>query len=270
MKKITTFLFTLVLTVSVLSQGMTVFAESTTISVVSVQANAGTTVAVPIQLTNNQGVYSLYFDLSYDKKIFKVKEVRNSGDVFPSNAILLSPFENPVLTFYADNGNNFANNNKNGTVATVYFEVSKDALPGSYDLSLKNDDPGQTIDSDGNEVLTIFKAGIIQVVKKKVNNVITNEEAGKVIPTNVDQEVDSTDSTQNQNNDSKTNSNSKPNSNVTPTQSGIEIGSSTISSSDELNNTQNTNLTPYILIAIAVLGAIILVYFIIKSKKKIN
>lgn len=145
------------------------------VSVPDVEATAGGTVNVDINVDNNPGFISMLFGVEYDDTVFRLTGVTDSTG-WPSGAHD-DRYENVRSPYYLSwNGDILPQNvTKTGKIVTLTFEVSANAMSGEYDLKLI---PGEVVDFDLKEVGQVLNDGHITVKGGKcihnfVNNVCT-------------------------------------------------------------------------------------------------
>ena len=104
------------------------------LSVADVSGNAGETVEVEIELSNNPGIIALCFDVVYDSSKLKLisaedkKILGTSTSTFGNNISA-----NPYRLCWDDSSDR--NNEENGVLVTLTFEILKDAK-GKANVSL--------------------------------------------------------------------------------------------------------------------------------------
>ena len=119
---------------------MTIFADTDpTITVSKVEASAGDTVDVAINISNNPGIISMLLDVTYDSNL-TLTAVKNgtvlNGATHNTNALTANPY---TLSWGDDTATE--NNTNNGTIVTFSFKVAEDAtgeLP--ITVTYNNDD----------------------------------------------------------------------------------------------------------------------------------
>lgn len=109
------------------------------------QTVLGETIEMPIYLSENPGIITIMLSVTYDSRTLKLKNVRN-GTVFEDTHahfgydLTLQPF-----TLYWENALARKNNNSNGELAILEFEVLQSAPAGEAEIHLEYE-PSSTID----------------------------------------------------------------------------------------------------------------------------
>lgn len=111
-------------------------ADSPTISLKEIKSTAGTTIRVPLMISNNPGIVSASITITYDETVMTLVEIEDAGLL--SGAVhspqLNSPYQltwmNPTLS---------DNITGNGTIAILVFEISEEAQAGEYALDVSYD-----------------------------------------------------------------------------------------------------------------------------------
>lgn len=155
-----------------------------TVSVGDVTAAQSKVVGVPVELSNNTGVWGMVFDIRYDTEYFKYSEVRNNAEIFENGAYMIGP-KNPsdgYVRVLITPSELTVNNTKNGRICTVYFEVSKETPDGEYPLTLKIDEDG-VCDAHSNTVSVMTSNGSITVNSTYKGTDKNPESCGDVIAT---------------------------------------------------------------------------------------
>lgn len=144
----------------------TAFADSEdapSIVVSSTEAKAGDTVDVTITMSNNPGLVSANLYVNYDADVLKLKEVKDGGllsGVTHSDNYKTSPYG---LCWVNDTApENFK---VNGVLATLTFEVSKEAVTGTTTISLDQD----ILNYDMDNVVFDLVSGNIQIEGKHIH-----------------------------------------------------------------------------------------------------
>ena len=111
-------------------------ADSPTISLTNITSPAGTTIRVPLMISNNPGIVSASITITYDETVMTLVEIEDAGLL--SGAVhspqLNSPYQltwmNPTLS---------DNITGNGTIAILFFGISEEAQAGEYALDVSYD-----------------------------------------------------------------------------------------------------------------------------------
>ena len=135
--------------------------NSTKISVASVDAVAGSTVSVDIEIENNPGVLGSILQVSYDEGLTLKNAV--SGTAF-SSLTLTNPGEFSSPCNFVWDGTELAGSDiKDGVILTLTFDVSDDALPGDkYNIYVSSEEDN-IVDTDLNPLSVSFSSGKISV-----------------------------------------------------------------------------------------------------------
>ena len=139
--KIMIFIFVFVMIVfSLTSMNMfTTFAvssENPSIAINSARGKAGDTVDVTITMSNNPGFVSANLYVKYDENILTLKKVKDGGLL--SGVTHSDNYTSPYGLCWV-NDLSKENFKVNGVLATLTFEISKDAKSGESTISLEQD-----------------------------------------------------------------------------------------------------------------------------------
>ena len=121
----------------IIAQMVTVFAASPSLSVGGVSGEPGDTIEVPVVIANNPGVVAVRLMIKYDDSVLTLKSVEDEG-LLPG-AVHSPTYEKNPYTLYWINGTAPENFMVNGTLATLTFEIEKDAKPGTTTLTVEQD-----------------------------------------------------------------------------------------------------------------------------------
>ncbi len=136
-----------------------------TVTVGSVTASPGSTVDVPISISNNPGVLGAIISISYDEGITLVNAT--SGDAFSALAMTKpGQFQSPCQ-FTWDGLELSASDVKDGTILTLSFEVSDTVADGTTCNIRVSYEYGDFVDTDLNPVEVTFNNGSINVQSYK-------------------------------------------------------------------------------------------------------
>lgn len=117
---------------------VTAFADDEAkIEVSGAEAKAGETVEVTVSLENNPGIISMLLSVTYDRSAMTLKEVKDAGilgESLHSNNLGV----NPYILFWS-NGTAKSDITANGTIATLMFEISENAVTGDYPIKVSYD-----------------------------------------------------------------------------------------------------------------------------------
>ena len=115
------------------------------------QAALGETIEMPVYLSGNPGIVAVKISIAYDSRALTLKGVRN-GTLFADtqahfgNDLSLRPY-----TMYWEDALARQNNNSNGVLAILEFEVLQSAPAGDIEVILDHE-PSSTFDMDLNDV----------------------------------------------------------------------------------------------------------------------
>lgn len=105
--------------------------ESPNVSVQSVSAGPGDTVAVAVKLSDNTGFIDISLEIEYDAAALQLVKVEQNtavgGNFTTSEHLFQQPY---VLNWVATSNNTF-----NGTLAVLYFQISVEAV-GKYPITI--------------------------------------------------------------------------------------------------------------------------------------
>ena len=99
-----------------------------------VRTSAGKTIELTVSIENNPGIISLRSLISYDTSVLELKSVTNlgllNGYTTPSSTI-----SSPYTVRWADSLAT-TNNETNGAIMKLVFDVKEDAEPGEYNIGI--------------------------------------------------------------------------------------------------------------------------------------
>lgn len=105
-----------------------------TVAVEDIDCSAGDTVAVKVSVLNNPGVLGMVLNIAYDENVMTLKKTENGSAM---NEYMFTPPKNTKsgcnAAWYI---NDVPNENKDGDIMTLFFNVSKRAEKGSYPISV--------------------------------------------------------------------------------------------------------------------------------------
>lgn len=161
MKKIVAFLLVAAL-LCVSVPFSVVAADTPTVTVGSTSGVAGETVSVPVVISGNPGIVSMYLSLEYDTTRLALASVTEQAllpDPLHSQNVTDTPFR-----MSWDGGEEIANITANGTLVTLNFKIVDDAPLGDAEIVLKKD-VGGIFNAELAEVAFSFVAGKVTVEK---------------------------------------------------------------------------------------------------------
>lgn len=150
MKKIVAIILTLIMVLSVVNVASVFAAAKPTITVETVEAAAGDTVNVKINISNNPGIWGLKITVNYDKNVLTLKDAVN-GDFFDESEWTKGASEKVPYTL-SYGANDFNNITKaSGTLAILTFKIKDTAENGDYNITAEYE-VGNIIDSNFNDI----------------------------------------------------------------------------------------------------------------------
>lgn len=138
MKKLSCLFISILFLLSVFS--VSVSADTLTqISTEIIKAAPGSTIAVPVKISNNQGFWGMVLDIKFDTTALSVVEVRNNAEVFANGEITVGPsdYNHGYVRILTESNNLSKNNIKNGTLCTIILKVSESAAESNYSVILE-------------------------------------------------------------------------------------------------------------------------------------
>lgn len=136
--------------------------ENATLFMGTTQAGPGDTFNMPVYISGNPGIVAVKLSISYDIRALKLNGVRN-GTVFEEtyshfgNDLALQPY-----TMYWENALARQNNNSNGELVTLEFEVLRSAPAGNVEIHLEYE-PSSTFDVDLVDVQFQTSSGTVSI-----------------------------------------------------------------------------------------------------------
>ncbi len=132
-----------------------------TVTVESKSSRAGGTVQVPVTISNNPGVVSMSFTITYDESVLTLIEVKDteliSGALHSDN--LSSPYQ---LTWANDTVREDII--ENGTVAVLVFKIADNTADGDYSVSVSYDyENYDIINYNGSSVYFNTVEGVVSI-----------------------------------------------------------------------------------------------------------
>ena len=168
------------------NQGMhTVKAQGVTTGHVkgdSVKGSPGESVSVPIYVTNNPGIVSLYMGIEYDDTVLKLNSVKNEGlfTDYMSGSLKKNPFavswEMASLT---------ENDVHTGKLLTLNFTILDNAKTGKSEIKIGQWQANPPFDVDLNDVPFTYTNGAVTVFEKHEMTLVDQKEATCKTPGNV-------------------------------------------------------------------------------------
>ncbi|MBE7060031.1 MAG: hypothetical protein E7389_04345 [Ruminococcaceae bacterium] len=167
-KKIVSLMLSLFLLLSLFP--MSISAESsTTITVQSVTATAGSTVTVPVTIQNNPGILGASLKFSYDPKL-TLTNITNGSAFSALTMTKPGSLTSPCKVIW-DGQDLDENDISDGTMVVLQFAVSDDAVAGeTYNIRVSYDD-GDFVDSDLNPIDVTTVNGAVSVISIKYGDV---------------------------------------------------------------------------------------------------
>ena len=137
-------------------------AESGRIVAETVSAKPGGTVDVNIVAENNPGIIATLLTIEYDGSALTMTGADN-GTIFPDGAQQFGKDTEFIpYTMLWEDGLSTESYAGEGVLATLHFEVKKDAAEGEYEIKLQMDDQS-TFDVDLNNVDFTLKNGRVKI-----------------------------------------------------------------------------------------------------------
>lgn len=151
------------------------------IAVETVNAKAGDTVDVKIDITDNPGVIALKINVEYDENALTLVGVTDGGVLggYLFDDAYASPY---ILTW--NEGDADQNNTSVGTIATLRFEVASEVEAGNFEITVGIADANDCLNYDLESVS--FEATVGGVIVEEVASVVVGDLSG-------DEVVDSDD-----------------------------------------------------------------------------
>ena len=150
MKKLLAIILTLAMVLSVLAIEVAFATTEPTITVETVEAEAGDTVEVKVLISNNPGIWGLKIQIDYDESVLTLTSAEN-GDFFANSEWTKGVLEKVPYTL-SYGANDFADiTTVSVTLATLTFSVSDTAEAGTYDI-IVDYEAGNIINSDLDDV----------------------------------------------------------------------------------------------------------------------
>lgn len=164
MKRLLVCFFALLMIIS--SVSVCAFADAQPkLTVGNIETQPGQTVLVPIELSNNKGIWGVEFNVKFDTAIFEVQEVVHNGEVFEKGDFVIGPadFGSGYVRFVISAMNHiYDNNTNNGTVCYIKLKTSEKAQIYKYPFEIEET---FACDVDAKEVSIAFDNGSVNVVK---------------------------------------------------------------------------------------------------------
>lgn len=154
---------------------ISVFAEGEpTINVSSTEVKTGEIAEIDISLENNPGIISMHLQVNYDAEALELKNVTDEG-LLGTSVFSDRISANPFILFWT-NGTATEDIKANGTIATLRFEVLKDAKAGVYPIEIYYDNADDAIFNYDFETVD-FKVvdGQISVLERAEGEVINED-----------------------------------------------------------------------------------------------
>ena len=150
MKKLLAIILTLAMVLSVLAIEVAFATTEPTVTVETVEAEAGDTVEVKVLISNNPGIWGLKIQIDYDESVLTLTSAEN-GDFFANSEWTKGKLDKiPYTLSYG--ANDFADiTTVSGTLAILTFSVSDTAEAGTYDITVDYE-AGNIINSDLDDV----------------------------------------------------------------------------------------------------------------------
>ncbi|MBQ7565703.1 MAG: hypothetical protein IJT18_01165 [Oscillospiraceae bacterium] len=155
-KRIISLLLCLCLAVGLLA-GMTAAESPATVTVQSVRGRAGTSVTVPITISDNPGIACARFAVRYDSSALTLEAI-STGDTFTS-LTFTQPGDltaDPINLLW----DGLHNDTTNGTIAELTFAIANDALEGDYPITVTYDADDVINETPQNVPVTVVNGAV--------------------------------------------------------------------------------------------------------------
>lgn len=158
---------TMILTIGMASTSAVAETVEPTITLESIEAEAGQDVSVKVFIENNPGIWGIDLKISYDKSTLSLTSVEN-GDFFQSAEWTQGKLDADVyiLSYEASGFDNITT--KSGTLATLNFTVSDNASAGDYSINASYN-VGDIINVDFDDISFNILNGRITVKSKPIS-----------------------------------------------------------------------------------------------------
>ncbi len=133
------------------------------IEVNNAEVSAGETVVVPVEISNNPGILSLYLDVRYDSAL-SLLEVRDTG-LF-SGGLFSENIASYPLKLSWDSSEKKSENTADGIIAELVFKAKKDIPEGEYPVTVSFDEE-QVYDNALEKIPLKINNGKVSVVEEK-------------------------------------------------------------------------------------------------------
>ena len=144
----------------VLSIGVSAAENKITFSVEDIECTAGTTISVPVVVTNNTGLVSASLSIEFDSSILSLIDVFDAGLL--GNAVHTPSYSSPYYLTW-ENDISISDYTANGTLATLVFKVTDTASEGEYSIGIHTFENDGILNSDGIPVDCTFVSGCVSV-----------------------------------------------------------------------------------------------------------
>ena len=135
--------------------------DSPKFKISNVNAKEGTTIKVDISIENNPGITSFNFKVEYPKDILTLKSVEYK-DLFSTKASGSNEMNSPLtISWFSTKSED---ENENGVIATLSFEVKKNIKQDKYPITLKYNEE-DVFNISFNNVIFSVENGSLTVVK---------------------------------------------------------------------------------------------------------
>ncbi len=162
MKKIISCILAVLLAISC-TCSVTFFAnamDSASFSIGSAESQAGGTVEVPIEISNNPGITSFRFVIEYDSVILKLINISFKEAAQGFNTGTSQVYDSPYSISGYNSGIDISNN---GQLAVLTFEINQYAEEGKYDILLSYDED-DVFNMAGDNVPFVLNNGYVEVI----------------------------------------------------------------------------------------------------------
>lgn len=141
-------------------------ASSISFSFPEINAYAGDTISIPVSLNSSSGFVSVSLLVEYDSSVLTLISVKDTGLI--DGQMHTTNYSSPY-TLTWENDEATSNNNVDGAIAYLVFDVSKYAEPGEYSIGINAPEDG-IIDANGNVVDCSFISGSVTVMAEECSH----------------------------------------------------------------------------------------------------
>lgn len=164
--------------------------SSVDLKIDTVDAVVGSTIKINITLSNNPGIASLVFKLSYNEAVLELSKVEYNTSM-GGQTVQPSTMKSPVTLYWV---NGFSNYSDDSVFATLTFNVAQNAKAGDFSditISYSPDDVYDISETNVNMKITSGRITIIECVPGDINgdNVLNNKDVTRFMQYNAGWDV---------------------------------------------------------------------------------